>query len=298
MGCGGSSLAATRISINVCDDQYGNLPTGAVWIPGNKKNVPEQLRACITFAEWLEIITQLEHTMLSQKGHSGAAPGCPDPLKPPGETMVAALNATFAESRGVKFSLTSFMDTLGGGDTPVSYRFYRTFIIDIVGECCILTREHQIDVPIPAGTKPGKKFSAQVLDGQVFTFTCPKNAAAGSTTSITMAAPVLGEQTLRVTVPEGAAGGQTIPVHLPGGGTAPVQLPADAAPGTVVQMQMRCVQLRPMKEEEIEVVVPSTVKYNRAFRVALPGGGTKVVTAPAGVKAGAAMKVTVKVPVE
>ena len=87
-------------------------------------------------------------------------------------------------------------------------------------------------------------------------------------------------------------------IHLPGGGTAPVQLPADAAPGTVVQMQMRCVQLRPMKEEEIEVVVPSTVKYNRAFRVALPGGGTKVVTAPAGVKAGAAMKVTVKVPVE
>ena len=33
MGCGGSSLAATRISINVCDDQYGNLPTGAMVCP-------------------------------------------------------------------------------------------------------------------------------------------------------------------------------------------------------------------------------------------------------------------------
>ena len=53
-----------------------------------------------------------------------------------------------------------------------------------------------------------------------------------------------------------------------------------------------------MKEEQIEAVVPPTVKYNRRFRVALPGGGTKLVTAPEGVKAGETIKVTVKVPVD
>ena len=65
-----------------------------------------------------------------------------------------------------------------------------------------------------------------------------------------------------------------------------------------MQIQVRCVQLRAMKDEQIEAVVPPTVKYNRRFRVALPGGGTKLVTAPEGVKAGETIKVTVKVPVD
>ena len=291
MGCGSSLPAAaqTHITISVSDDSWCNFPTSA-WIPGNKRNVPVPLRACFTFAEWLDIVAQLERTMLSRSGPCRGA----DPLRAPGESLAAALNATFAESRGVAFSLATFAYH---PDRP-GQQFDRKFHIDVVGECCILTHEHTIDVPIPAGAKPGKPFNAEILDGQVVSVPCPKDAAAGSTTSITMAAPVLQEQTLNLTVPQGAVGGQTIPVNLPGGGATAVQLPADAAPGSAMQIQVRCVQLRAMKEEQIEAVVPPTVKYNRRFRVALPGGGTKLVTAPEGVKAGETIKVTVKVPVD
>ena len=72
-----------------------------------------------------------------------------DPLRWAGEVAgQGRLNATFAESRGVfAFSLATFAYHL---DRP-GQQFDRKFHIDVVGECCILTREHTIDVLIPAG---------------------------------------------------------------------------------------------------------------------------------------------------
>jgi len=219
MGCGASSPTTEdpyRIEIQANDSQFGVFP-GPQVLPGERRYVPSQVRQNFTLPEWLDITAQIERTFFSS---SGPCQG-PDPLTGPAQVLAASLNAAFAATRGVSFSYSS----AAWHPDRARHQYNRTFVIDAAGECCIRTQETTLEVKVPEGVKPGQTFSASALDGQLIPVRCPKESGPGSMLPLTLRSPALAEQALSLTVPEGAAGGETIHVAVPGGGTMGVRLP-------------------------------------------------------------------------
>ena len=268
MGCAVGTLATeSRVVIQASDSGGCEMPTHLL-IPGGRRCVPEQLRPNFTFVEWLNIVSQLERTVCRGGGCFG-----PDPLLGPGQALAASLNDSYSSTRGVSFSFTSeawHPDRTG-------QQFHREFIIDVIGERCILTQESVVEVAMPPGTKPGRSFEATVLDGQVISVVCPKKGAPGAVAPgqrlpVALKSPVLVPQVLTMNVPEATAPGQVIQVAMPGGGMVAVTLPTDAVPGQSAQFTVECVQLMPMSEQELAVTVPPDAKPGQTIRVAVPSG--------------------------
>jgi len=205
-----------------------------------KQCVPEQFRTRLTFVEWLHIVSQLEQTFCRLIGMCTG----PDPYLGPGLALAETFNAAYSSVRGVGFTFNS----RPWHPDRVGQQFHREFIIDVVGASCILTHETTVQIKIPEGVRAGKVFIVSVLDGQAIPTTCPKGSGAGDTLPLTFASPVLVEQLLNISVPDGAAGGQTVLTALCGGCMTAVQLPGETAPGQVVQIRANCVQLIPAQE--------------------------------------------------
>ena len=65
---------------------------------------------------------------------------------------------------------------------------------------------------------------------------CPAGSGPGQEVELSLTGPVLEQQLLSIVIPEGAVGGQIIPVGLPSGGAMSIQLPPDATPGMTVSV--------------------------------------------------------------